>query len=34
MNETTVAKNLVEMVLEISNELWILYCDNGLISQS
>lgn len=29
MNETPVAKNMVEMVLGISNELWILYCDNG-----
>lgn len=34
MNETTVAKNLVEMVQETSSELWILYFDNGLISQS
>lgn len=34
MNKTSVAKNVLEMVLEISNELWGLYCDNGLISQS
>lgn len=34
MNETTMVKNLVEMVLEITNEQWILYCDNGLISLS
>lgn len=34
MNKTPVANSMVEMILEISNELWILYCDNGLISQS